>query len=78
MRNKEHIGVLRPIKNVLCLEIMHFADEIISADELKDLPANPGVRDAEVKMALQLLDSLASEFKPGAAARRLPGGAISL
>jgi DNA end-binding protein Ku len=64
MRNKEHIGVLRPIKNVLCIEIMHFADEIIPVGELGVSAENPGVRDAEVKMALQLLESLASDFKP--------------
>jgi DNA end-binding protein Ku len=64
MRNKEHIGVLRPIKNVLCLEIMHFADEIIPVSELGVSTENPGIRDAEVKMALQLLESLESDFKP--------------
>jgi len=64
MRNKEHIGVLRPIKNVLCLEIMRFADEIIPVDDLGLPTGNPGIRDAEVKMAQQLLDSLASDFKP--------------
>jgi DNA end-binding protein Ku len=64
MRNKEHIGVIRPIKNVLCLEIMHFADEIIPVSQLGVSSENPGIRDAEVKMALQLLDSLASDFKP--------------
>ena len=63
MRNKERIGVLRPIKNVLCMEIMHFADELISVRDL-DLPAITGTRDAEVKMARQLLDSLASDFEP--------------
>ena len=48
---------------MLCMEIMHFADEIVSVDTLS-VPAHGEVRDAEVKMALQLLDSLASDFKP--------------
>lgn len=63
MRNKEYIGVIRPIKHVLCMELMHFADEIVSVSSL-GVPSNPGVRDAEVKMAMQLLDSLESNFKP--------------
>jgi len=64
MRNKEHIGVIRPVKQVLCMEIMHFADEIISVDTLGVNITHPKVGEGEIKMALQLLDSLEADFDP--------------
>ena len=54
MRNKEYIGALRPIKNVLCMDTLHFADEIISVNDLGWHAPSAPVRDAEVRMAVQL------------------------
>ena len=65
MRNKEYMGAIRPIKNVLYLETLRFADEIVTANDLKGtMPAAPTLREAEVKMASQLLESLEEPFDP--------------
>jgi DNA end-binding protein Ku len=65
MRNKEYVGVLRPLKNVLCLETLHFADEVILADEIEWDGPQVTVSDAERKVAEQLVESLSADFEPG-------------
>ncbi len=63
MRNKEYVAALRPIGQVMCIEIMRFADELISTEQL-DAPEDVDVGDKELKMAQQLIDSLTDEFQP--------------
>ncbi len=63
LRNKEYVAALRPIGDVMCIEIMRFADELVSTEEL-DTPKNVEVGDKELKMAQQLIESLAEEFQP--------------
>jgi DNA end-binding protein Ku len=67
-RNKEHLAALRPNSRVLTLTTMRFADEVVSPEELDDvLPdGKPKVAEKEVAMAEQLIDSLTTEFDPGA------------
>lgn len=67
-RNKEHLAALRPADGVLTLTTMRFADEVVPASELEDvLPAEaPKVPKREVEMAEELIDSLTSDFDPGA------------
>jgi len=67
-RNKEHLAALRPGDGVLTLTTMRFADEVVSPAELEDvLPeGKQKVAKKEVEMAEQLIDSLTTEFDPGA------------
>jgi DNA end-binding protein Ku len=67
-RNKEHLAALRPSDGVLTLTTMRFADEVVSPSELEDvLPGGKReVAKREVEMAEQLIDSLTTEFDPGA------------
>lgn len=67
-RNKEHLAALRPGDNVLTLTTMRFGDEVVSPDELEDvLPdGKQTVAKKEVEMAEQLIDSLTTDFDPGA------------
>jgi DNA end-binding protein Ku len=67
-RNKEHLAALRPNHGVLTLTTMRFADEVVSPDELEDvLPeGKQKVAAKEVQMAEQLIDSLTTDFDPGA------------
>jgi DNA end-binding protein Ku len=67
-RNKEHLAALRPADGVLTLTTMRFADEVVPISELEDvLPAEaPKVPKREIEMAEQRIDSLTSEFDPGA------------
>ncbi|HEY8810688.1 MAG TPA: Ku protein [Solirubrobacterales bacterium] len=67
-RNKEHLAALRPGDGVLTLTTMRFADEVIAPSDLEDvLPqSEQKVAKKEVEMAEQLIDSLTTEFDPGA------------
>jgi DNA end-binding protein Ku len=63
LRNKEYVAALRPIGDVMCIEIMRFADELVSTEQL-ETPQNVEVGDKELKMAQQLIESLAEKFQP--------------
>jgi DNA end-binding protein Ku len=67
-RNKEHLAALRANDGVLTLTTMRFADEVVPASDLEDvLPeGKQKVAKKEVEMAEQLIDSLTTEFDPGA------------
>jgi DNA end-binding protein Ku len=67
IRSKEQLVAIRPGEgNVLTMETMIFADEVVDPQELDDLPAAKELKasDRELKMAQQLIDSLSSEFEP--------------
>ncbi len=67
-RNKEHLAALRPGDGVLTLTTMRFADEVVAPGDLEDvLPQKEAkVAKNEVAMAEQLIESLTTEFDPGA------------
>ena len=63
LRTKQYLAAVRPLQNALAISTMLYADEIISQDELEGLPdahTKPGER--ELKMAEQLIGSLATDF----------------
>lgn len=66
LRNKEHLVALRPSGDGLMMETMVFHDEVIPADDIDELDAarEQQANDREVAMAMQLIDSLSSEFEP--------------
>ncbi|MBP2662806.1 MAG: ku [Firmicutes bacterium] len=66
MRNKEYLTAIRPMGKALALSTMHFADEIIAAVELEELPTDvsePSKK--ELVMAEQLIESLTTDFEAG-------------
>jgi DNA end-binding protein Ku len=65
MRNKEYLAALRPLNGLVCLETMHFFDEVVDAAELAELPEQPEPSERELSMAKQLIETLASPFEPG-------------
>jgi len=67
-RNKEHLAAIRASDGVLTLTTMRFHDEVVPPSELDDaLPEKaPKVAKREREMAEQLIDSLSTEFEPGA------------
>ena len=64
MRTKEYLAAIRPTDGILALETMFFPDEIREASEVDGVPVRARVADREVKMARQLIGSLATEWDP--------------
>src|SRR5437764_5894363 len=63
LRTKQYLAAVRPLQKALAISTMLYHDEVVSQDELEGLPdahAKPGER--ELKMAEQLIDSLAADF----------------
>ncbi|MBW3594898.1 MAG: Ku protein [Actinobacteria bacterium] len=63
LRDKEHLATVRLKDDVFVLETMHWPDEIRQPD-FEELDKKIDVRDAEVKMARQLVQQLSDDFKP--------------
>jgi DNA end-binding protein Ku len=66
LRSKEQLVAIRPAGDVLMMETMIFADEVVPPEDLDGLPEANELKasDRELKMAQQLIDSLSSEFDP--------------
>ncbi len=64
MRNKEYLAALRPMEDALVLDTLHFHTEIVPKEDVPGLPVKVKIDDRELKVAMQLVDSLATEFKP--------------
>src|ERR1700726_853719 len=61
--NREHMAAVKPDGLFLILELMHFASEILSAEELNRGPSTT-LNEKELKMAQALIDSMSSEWEP--------------
>src|SRR3954463_14750588 len=55
--NREHLASVKPDGLFLILELMHFASEILSPDQLKNGP-DAAVSEKELKMAQTLIESM--------------------
>ncbi len=65
LRTKQYLAAIRPVGDVLCLETMLFADEVVPADALDGVPGpDVDVSERELKMARQLIESLSTDFEP--------------
>jgi DNA end-binding protein Ku len=64
MFGKEYLAAIRPLDGSLCLETMHFNDEVVDSATLTAPELKSKVDDREMKMAQQLIDSLTTKFKP--------------
>jgi DNA end-binding protein Ku len=65
MRNKQYLTAIRPLTSVLAMSTMRFADEIVPRQEIDDMPPRRSKPDARtLKMATQLLDAMAADWKP--------------
>lgn len=65
IRTKEYLTAIRPAGDVLTLETMLFADELIDPGQIEELPeADVRATEREVQMARQLIESLATDFDP--------------
>ena len=65
IRQKEQLVAIRPTGDILTMETMNFADEVIPHDKFDDAPgADIETSSREIDMARQLIDSLSSDFDP--------------
>jgi DNA end-binding protein Ku len=65
IRSKEYLTAIRAAGDVLTMETMLFADELIDPDQIEELPEEDvKATKREVEMAQQLIESLSSEFDP--------------
>lgn len=64
IKTRQYLAGVKPLKHVLVLELMHFANELAEADKL-NVPKtlSPGKR--ELDMARALVDSMSSDWDPG-------------
>jgi DNA end-binding protein Ku len=67
LRTKENLVAIRPAPgDVLMMETMIFADEVVPPGDIDDLPEASDLKasERELAMAQQLIDSLSSDFEP--------------
>jgi len=65
LRTKQYLAAIRPRDDVLVIETMLYADEVVEPDDLEGVPHDEiEVSERELKMARQLIDSLTADFEP--------------
>ena len=64
--NREYLVAVRALDDVLALNTMRFADELVPVKDLDLGKASKKPGEREVKMAASLVDSLHADFKPEA------------
>ena len=65
IRQKEQLVAIRPTGDILTMETMNFADEVVPHDKFDEAPdADVETSEREVAMAQQLIESLSAEFDP--------------
>src|SRR5437879_2302506 len=64
LRTKQYLVALRAVGDAIVLETLYYHDEVVEPDELEGIPHDIDVSDRELKIARQLIESLATEFEP--------------
>jgi len=63
LRDAQHLAAVETIGDAMVLTMMRFADELADLEDFR-FPKSDGIRANELKMAMQLIDSLASKWEP--------------
>jgi DNA end-binding protein Ku len=63
LRDSQHLASVEVIGDALVLTMMRFADELADLDDFK-FPKSEGIRAAELKMAIQLVENLSAKWEP--------------
>jgi DNA end-binding protein Ku len=65
MRKKQYLAAIRPVKGALAMSTMRFADEVVASSDIPGIPKRAGTTsDKQVKLARQIIDALANDWKP--------------
>ncbi|AGL01265.1 Ku protein [Desulfoscipio gibsoniae] len=65
IRNRESLAVIRPTQQALIMETMFYADEVRSVEQVEEIGGQVNLHENEVKMAVNLIDNLSTDFEPG-------------
>jgi len=63
IKTRQHLAAIKPQGRGLMLELMHFPDEILDVSDFK-VPAAGTASKPEMKMALQLIESMSAKWNP--------------
>src|ERR687890_1457066 len=63
LRDAQHLAAVEAISDAMVLTMMRFADELADQNDFR-FPKAEGIRPAELKMAMQLVDSLSADWEP--------------
>lgn len=63
LRDAQHLAAVETIGQAIVLTMMRFADELADLSEFR-FPKAEAIRQAEMNMALQLIDSLSASWEP--------------
>jgi DNA end-binding protein Ku len=63
LKSREHLAAVKPVGNMITLDTMRFAHEIVDPKAL-DLPGKIDVSEKEMKLADMLIDSMSDKFDP--------------
>jgi DNA end-binding protein Ku len=64
LRTKEYVAAVKPVGDVLVLQLLHWAHEVVSASSLT-IPEREALPEAELKMAKMLVDQMrVKQFEP--------------
>ena len=64
LRGAEYFAFIRPKGDALVLETLFLAEDVRSQAEIDEAVAGTDVKDAELDLARQIMDSLVGEFEP--------------
>lgn len=64
IRTRQHLAAVKAQDDVLILEIMHFADELVDVSELNVPVAKAGPRKREIEMAKALVEQMTEKWDP--------------
>jgi DNA end-binding protein Ku len=65
VRNKQYLAAVRPIDDALALSTMRFAEEVVPSSDIDELSALPKPTGKELDLAVQIVESLKTDWDPG-------------
>jgi DNA end-binding protein Ku len=63
IKTRQHLAAVKPVQDVLVLELMHFAEELVKPDSLQ-IPGHVDIGAKELEMARELVDRMTGEWEP--------------
>ena len=65
LSSKEHLALIRPAGEALAIELLFYPEDVRPKTDIEERVRDVAIQDAELEMAIQLVESLARPFEPG-------------